>query len=147
MYNKIVNPKTGKNVNINTNKGKQILNNYLNQLGGDKNSSKMSKIVKDIRKRQKTVLPKNIETACNSFIEAVESGIFIIEGNTFRFANDNIIEGGGDMSGDEHHFSHGAFHVNYYIMIASALAMGFMLVGEAARMLGLISPPERRRNN
>ena len=35
MYNKIFNPKTGRNVNINSYLGKQILTNYLNQLGGN----------------------------------------------------------------------------------------------------------------
>ena len=34
MYNKIVNPETNRLVNIYTPKGRQILMNYLNQLGG-----------------------------------------------------------------------------------------------------------------
>ena len=33
-YNKIVNPKTGRAVNINSNLGKKIIHNYLIQLGG-----------------------------------------------------------------------------------------------------------------
>lgn len=34
MYNKIFNPTTGKNVNVNSKLGKQILKKYLEQLGG-----------------------------------------------------------------------------------------------------------------
>ena len=36
MYNKIINPITGRKVNINSKKGKQILKNYLNQIAGAK---------------------------------------------------------------------------------------------------------------
>ena len=36
-YNKIINPSTGRKVNVTSKLGKQILKNYLNQLGGAKN--------------------------------------------------------------------------------------------------------------
>jgi hypothetical protein len=36
-YNKIINPLTGRKVNITSKLGKKILRNYLNQLGGAKN--------------------------------------------------------------------------------------------------------------
>ena len=36
MWNKIVNPKTGRKVNVNSNIGKKILKNYIKQLGGGK---------------------------------------------------------------------------------------------------------------
>ena len=35
MWNKIVNPKTGRKVNINGKIGKSVLKNYINQLGGN----------------------------------------------------------------------------------------------------------------
>ena len=34
MWNKIVNPKTGRKINVNSKIGKNVLRNYLNQLGG-----------------------------------------------------------------------------------------------------------------
>lgn len=34
MYNRIVNPETNRLVSLRTSKGKQILRNYINQLGG-----------------------------------------------------------------------------------------------------------------
>ena len=34
MWNKIVNPKTGRKVNVNSKIGKNVLRNYINQLGG-----------------------------------------------------------------------------------------------------------------
>ena len=35
MYNRIVNPETNRLVSLRTSKGKQILRNYINQLGGE----------------------------------------------------------------------------------------------------------------
>ena len=34
MWNKIVNPKTGRKVNVNSKIGKSVLRNYMKQLGG-----------------------------------------------------------------------------------------------------------------
>ena len=38
MYSRILNPKTGKYVNVKSNRGKHILNNYVNMIGGTKKS-------------------------------------------------------------------------------------------------------------
>ena len=40
MYKKIVNPKTGKSVNVNGKVGKEVLNNYFKQCGGFKTPKK-----------------------------------------------------------------------------------------------------------
>ena len=41
MWNKIVNPKTGRKVNVNSNTGEKILRNYMKQLGGSTGEQKM----------------------------------------------------------------------------------------------------------
>ena len=43
MYNKIINPKTGRSIKITSKLGRQILNNYLIQLGGHKGPCAISK--------------------------------------------------------------------------------------------------------
>ena len=43
MYNNIVDPNTNTVYDVNSNKGKQILSNYVNQIGGKKAPKRKSK--------------------------------------------------------------------------------------------------------
>ena len=56
MYRKIVNPKTGRLVNITSKLGINVLNNYLLQIGGNKKVFK--KKMKNQRKKQVNYLKK-----------------------------------------------------------------------------------------
>ena len=55
MYSKIVNPTTGKYVNVNSSLGQKIINNYLNILGGG------GKRTKAIRKQRRSAVEKREE--------------------------------------------------------------------------------------
>ena len=63
MFNKIINPKTGRKVNVNGKIGKSILQNYLQQLGG------AAKDTSDID--LKTLLKKNCDIVTIYYQEGV----------------------------------------------------------------------------
>ena len=58
MWNIIVNPKTGKKVNVNSKLGKSILRNYMKQLGGVKNRDAIDIRGRKARQRKRGKEPK-----------------------------------------------------------------------------------------
>ena len=58
MYKKIVNPKTGKSVNVNGKVGREVLNNCLKQSGGFKAPKTVAKNVQKGGSRDKRRSPK-----------------------------------------------------------------------------------------
>jgi len=67
MWNKIVNPKTGRKVNLNSRIGKSVLRNYIAQLGGSK-QTQLKRIAARINEPWKCKacdFPDNVGTRCS----------------------------------------------------------------------------------
>ena len=69
MYDKITNPITGKNVNINSNLGKQILKNYLNMIGGSNGKFRRAVGVVRASNRFKSGGLRYIEKKINNLVD------------------------------------------------------------------------------
>ena len=53
MYSKIVNPKTGRKVSVNSRKGKEIIRHYVTHLQGGSRLNQLQKELKKLNKKKK----------------------------------------------------------------------------------------------
>ena len=83
MYNNIISPNSKKNININTSKGKKILNNYSEFIGGSKYNIECNFKIKNIdtSSNKKIILEnekKTLKFTLVSYFESGASGDFLI---------------------------------------------------------------------